>query len=947
MKTKIICLCLSIFLSTSLFSQVGVNNTNPQATLDVTGTPADPALPDGVIPPRISGDQLTSKTAYGVNQTGTIIYVTSASGNPVGPTVNVTAAGYYYFDGTLWQAFTASGTGGVTDNIYTADGTLSENRSVTLNNFDLNFDANTLVISGDNNRVGIGTANPEVNLQILDAANSNPTLRIGNTDGTEGAIELGNFRHGIKRNFAGNVNDVGFFTDFGDLHLSANAEITGELTLTGAGNVGIGTATPIDRLEVMGRVSTSQNLEVGLLGTGDRTSFIDLHATDSGDFESRFFRFGGENGTLLIENKGTGDIRFDVRESGNISDLVVNGETSNIGIGTADPVVKVQILDVENSNPTLRIGNTVGTEGAIELGNALHGMKRNFAGNVNDVGFFTDFGDLHLSADGETEGLFTLTAANNVGIGTNAPTTKLDIVGNARIRTIPVGIATDAIISADANGNIRQRSAAQIVTDGGGVTSNIYTANGALTGNRVLNFNGNNLEFNSPGQNGAANGLSLSQSFITFSGIDGGDGASLFGFQGGLALSASFFGNTVPAGGANPIELFISANTNVGVGTNAPSRKLDVNGNARVRDLPAGAGTDVIVSADGNGVLRQRTAEQVVTDGGGVTSNIYTANGALTGNRVLNLNGNNLQFSSPGQNADANGLNMNQAYIDFSGIDGGDGASLFSFQGGLALSSKFFFNTQPAGGFFPVELFVAENSNVGIGTNIPDTRLHIFQNTVVNRAFLKVEDESSSLITVPTLGNFGFNSLSRAGDIGFIFSTDDDDINEANNGLLIAPHASGNNFGLKIMESGNVGVNVALPTEALDVFGNIAASGTVSAGGVVLTSDIRLKKNVTEVTDALSTINALRPVNYLKRESLQTQDYNRDEYGFIAQELQKIIPTIVETSNNPDKILGVNYLSLIPILTKAIQEQQDELNKKDKLLLDLTKRLEALEAKMN
>lgn len=50
--------------------------------------------------------------------------------------------------------------------IYTIDGTLTSNRSLTQNNFDLNFDANTLVVSGDDNRVGIGTANPTAQLDI-------------------------------------------------------------------------------------------------------------------------------------------------------------------------------------------------------------------------------------------------------------------------------------------------------------------------------------------------------------------------------------------------------------------------------------------------------------------------------------------------------------------------------------------------------------------------------------------------------------------------------------------------------------------------------------------------------------------------------------------------------------------------------------------------------------
>jgi len=47
-----------------------------------------------------------------------------------------------------------------------------------------------------------------------------------------------------------------------------------------------------------------------------------------------------------------------------------------------------------------------------------------------------------------------------------------------------------------------------------------------------------------------------------------------------------------------------------------------------------------------------------------------------------------------------------------------------------------------------------------------------------------------------------------------------------------------------------------------------------------------------------------------------------NENGFIAQELQKIMPELVSEGNDKDKLLSVNYMAIIPVLTKAIQEQQ-------------------------
>src|SRR5699024_6430213 len=89
---------VALLFSSVAFSQTGINTHNPQATLDVTGEPTSATVTDGVIAPRITGDQLEAKTVYTAAQTGAIVYVTSPissspSSNP--QTVDVTATGYY------------------------------------------------------------------------------------------------------------------------------------------------------------------------------------------------------------------------------------------------------------------------------------------------------------------------------------------------------------------------------------------------------------------------------------------------------------------------------------------------------------------------------------------------------------------------------------------------------------------------------------------------------------------------------------------------------------------------------------------------------------------------------------------------------------------------------------------------------------------------------------
>ena len=94
-------LLIPAMISTTVYSQVGINTDTPQATLDVIGKPATPTVLDGIIPPRLTGVQLKAKT-YTTAQTGSFVYVTTPDPSPSGQTINVTTEGIYFFNGTTW-----------------------------------------------------------------------------------------------------------------------------------------------------------------------------------------------------------------------------------------------------------------------------------------------------------------------------------------------------------------------------------------------------------------------------------------------------------------------------------------------------------------------------------------------------------------------------------------------------------------------------------------------------------------------------------------------------------------------------------------------------------------------------------------------------------------------------------------------------------------------------
>jgi hypothetical protein len=132
-----------------------------------------------------------------------------------------------------------------------------------------------------------------------------------------------------------------------------------------------------------------------------------------------------------------------------------------------------------------------------------------------------------------------------------------------------------------------------------------------------------------------------------------------------------------------------------------------------------------------------------------------------------------------------------------------------------------------------------------------------------------------------------------------------------------------------------VGIGTETPAYALDVVGDIRASGDVRSSANILTSDSRLKRNIQPIGNALAIVSQLRPVSYEKRKDLKSATYPMKQIGFIAQELEQVLPDAVFTEQSPDAIKSVDYISLIGVLTRAMQEQQQRIETLEALVQEL------------
>jgi hypothetical protein len=147
--------------------------------------------------------------------------------------------------------------------------------------------------------------------------------------------------------------------------------------------------------------------------------------------------------------------------------------------------------------------------------------------------------------------------------------------------------------------------------------------------------------------------------------------------------------------------------------------------------------------------------------------------------------------------------------------------------------------------------------------------------------------------------------------------------------------AAGNGWYHFVGQSGN---GSSITTNNILIFGNGDVQNTNNSYGAI--SDRKLKENITDASPKLNDLLQVRIVNY----NFKTQPDQRC-IGVIAQELEQVFPGMV--SETPDRdadgndlgttTKAVKYSVFVPMLIKAIQEQQAIIN-------DLRARVAALEA---
>ncbi len=371
---------------------------------------------------------------------------------------------------------------------------------------------------------------------------------------------------------------------------------------------------------------------------------------------------------------------------------------------------------------------------------------------------------------------------------------------------------------------------------------------------------------------------------------------------------------------------------NIGIGTTTPTSKLHVSGDVRI--------SGVVTSSSFRGDGSQLTG---IVSGIGIHSN-----GVVVGSGATILN-----FVGTG-----NTFVVTNNKIDIS-ISGGSQVSVGTASPALPSSGNLWYNTNLGRTFiyyndgdssqwvdaapFNIVSDSSSAASVSIGTEAPVgptsgdlwynadyARIFVYYDNGINSQWVDAAPFNYADARSVYADNAGISTFSTSagistsviGGIGSITQLQVTGISTFTNGPILVGTATSTGTASQPLQvtggayvSGNLGIGTTNPQSKLHVVGDVRVSGVVTATDFNSTSDINLKENIKPIEDSLNKIIQLNGIEF-------DWKYNQQpSIGVIAQEVEKVFPSIVKTAENK----SVNYNGLIGVLIEAVKEQQKQI----------------------
>lgn len=567
-----VCIALAglfvLLSSGAAFGQGNVGINNP--------TPHAKSLLDltssdkGLLTPRMTAAQrIAMFAAPDATAKGMLVYQTDG------------AQGYYYYDGAAWQMLQSGGAGwGLLGNAGTNPAT-NFIGTTDAQGFAIRTNNTERVSVAQNGKVGIGITSPNWQLDVLDNSTATGQMAIRNLNGT-GWSSLNIFNHNLTGHaYFGmhNPTGVGFAGTATASPFALYTTGVPRLHVEAAGNVGIGTQAPATKLHVSaGTAGYAPNPSAVIAAEHSGPAYLNVLSATS-EAGLLFGASGSPHHGGLIYNAAGSPNALQVRTGGNVSRMIVS---SNGDVTMADNAL--------NGNGARLFVRGYAAAATIQSHNThASGVSGLFAENAPNTGAFIA-GFSNASYLQPNAGLVGTTSAHPLLMLTgNVERARIAANGN-------MGIGTNVT-------NVRLH----VASDQNDVLANFYNSNSS-------GWSG--VHYDNDGGGRAQIGFGGS-SAPTFAGL---------GYVG--TVSAHPFAIST----SNVERMRLTADGNVGIGTNAPGAKFEV--------LDAGSG--IVARFQGTTANGYSVAHWLRSDNVGAHVGFFNpgVGGPLAGNFVMGSFGN-------------------------------------------------------------------------------------------------------------------------------------------------------------------------------------------------------------------------------------------------------------------------------------------------------------------
>lgn len=664
---------------------VGIGTTSPAYKLTVAGrTYVDQLQYNQAI--QISGTDLNGWTDAG-------FYAGSGLGNAPDP------YGWYFItverhSDASWahQTATSYGAGNTGNRIYSrtkeaGSWTAWKELSYTSNisgttNYVSKFTSNTTIgnslIYDNGTNVGIGNTSPSGKLDISGTVITTSTL---NSTAGSYAIDhpgINTWKIGVTST---NSSTFHIGNDTGGSFASKL------LSITAAGNIGIGNLSPSYKLDVAGAIRSSQYSLITYTGIGHGiyaddgygSTIFSLTRTASNEL-----RIHGYGDLTFFNNGVTGSEKMRISTSG------------NVGIGTTTPA---SLLHIYGSGSTFtRYTNTSSSGHFIDVG-----------ANNSGESFVYSYGAYPLLFGTNGSERIRITSAGNVGIGTTAPSYRLDVAGDIHVQssstvgTVYFGNSGQNYLSYY-NTDSYYRANGNHYFEGNGFYKGIWDANGFVgigttAPERKLDIVGTHTtstfrvfypDLNVAGQNASVD-IWASEPGISYTGSGIGSNVNRQPYYGRINnafgqafirfLEGTMMFHTSTGDALYAERVRITASGNVGIGTSNPTYRLHVQDSANIGTIAIGDSTypGLLYSNSNTGEFR---IDNRSSAGAGYITFYPNGQSGVLGNEAMRIttNGNiGMGTVTPSQKLHVSGnLRVTGAYYDSNNQAGTSGQILSS-----------------------------------------------------------------------------------------------------------------------------------------------------------------------------------------------------------------------------------------------------------------------------